>query len=513
MPPTCHMAIDTLDALDHPAGYDEFILLSADTDLTPVLLRLRAHNRNTVVVRRRVDHRPTKAIADGMIDAARFAAVLAGDAVEKAEAPAARRRSEGAEPAGAPAMAADRNDIEALARKVHAATNVPMFSPRTFADLFRVLTQEIGGMATTSRTPRTTSPTSSSRRGGTPTAGRCCSWSRVSPSRATSSRPRVPRAARRGLPRAGHLPDRQCRARARRARDGDAAQLDHWPHAHGRQAGADGAATPPAATPPTATPTRAPSVEDAAKEGGSGPPPRHPARVQGGSGGRRSRELSPSPKRPQGRSRPPRGGRRLASRARWRSPRRPPVSASRPGLARRRPQGQRRASRDHHGHASVPSREARPRRSRSQSSACGRRVAAGRGRIPAGSATSGGRSTVAAHPAGKWRTGRSRSPPQGLRRRSRPRRGRGDALESSILAAIAQAVDVLVDDNPEPPRRGTRGARSRPRRSPSRRPHRATSQPEPPPDPEPSPGGGSEDIGDEIQRIIASYSRARTQSD
>jgi hypothetical protein len=36
---------------------------------------------------------------------------------------------------------------------------------------------------------------------------------------------------------------------------------------------------------------------------------------------------------------------------------------------------------------------------------------------------------------------------------------------------------------------------------------------EPPPDPEPSPGGDSEDIGDEIQRIIASYSRARQQND
>jgi len=35
----------------------------------------------------------------------------------------------------------------------------------------------------------------------------------------------------------------------------------------------------------------------------------------------------------------------------------------------------------------------------------------------------------------------------------------------------------------------------------------------PPPEPEQSPGGDSEDIGDEIQRIIASYSRARTQND
>jgi hypothetical protein len=34
---------------------------------------------------------------------------------------------------------------------------------------------------------------------------------------------------------------------------------------------------------------------------------------------------------------------------------------------------------------------------------------------------------------------------------------------------------------------------------------------EPAPDPEQSDGGDSDDIGDEIQRIIASYSRARKQ--
>ena len=35
--------------------------------------------------------------------------------------------------------------------------------------------------------------------------------------------------------------------------------------------------------------------------------------------------------------------------------------------------------------------------------------------------------------------------------------------------------------------------------------------PEPQPEPNPSEGGESDDIGDEIQRIIASYSRARQQ--
>jgi len=45
-----HMVLDILDALDHPTGFDEFILLSADADFTPVMLRLRANDRRTVLL-------------------------------------------------------------------------------------------------------------------------------------------------------------------------------------------------------------------------------------------------------------------------------------------------------------------------------------------------------------------------------------------------------------------------------------------------------------------------------
>ena len=45
-----YMVLDILDALDHPTSFDEFILLSADADFTPVMLRLRAHDRRTVLL-------------------------------------------------------------------------------------------------------------------------------------------------------------------------------------------------------------------------------------------------------------------------------------------------------------------------------------------------------------------------------------------------------------------------------------------------------------------------------
>src|SRR5260221_9308303 len=43
------MVLDTIDALDHSTGYDELIVLSADTDLTPVLLRIRGRNRTSAI--------------------------------------------------------------------------------------------------------------------------------------------------------------------------------------------------------------------------------------------------------------------------------------------------------------------------------------------------------------------------------------------------------------------------------------------------------------------------------
>ncbi|WP_156338444.1 NYN domain-containing protein [Chondromyces crocatus] len=44
------MVMDILDALSHPTRFEEFVIMSGDADFTPVLLRLRAHDRRTVVV-------------------------------------------------------------------------------------------------------------------------------------------------------------------------------------------------------------------------------------------------------------------------------------------------------------------------------------------------------------------------------------------------------------------------------------------------------------------------------
>lgn len=45
-----HMVLDLVDALHHPTRFDEFIVFSGDADFTPLLLRLRKHDRRSVVL-------------------------------------------------------------------------------------------------------------------------------------------------------------------------------------------------------------------------------------------------------------------------------------------------------------------------------------------------------------------------------------------------------------------------------------------------------------------------------
>ena len=48
------MAMDIMDALAHPTRFEEFIILSADADFTPVLVRLREYDRRTSVYANRL---------------------------------------------------------------------------------------------------------------------------------------------------------------------------------------------------------------------------------------------------------------------------------------------------------------------------------------------------------------------------------------------------------------------------------------------------------------------------
>ncbi len=61
------MVMDVLDFLKHQTYFDEFVLLSGDADFTPVLHRLRAHARRTIIYSCDNTAVPYTAISDGEI--------------------------------------------------------------------------------------------------------------------------------------------------------------------------------------------------------------------------------------------------------------------------------------------------------------------------------------------------------------------------------------------------------------------------------------------------------------
>jgi hypothetical protein len=77
------MVMDVRDLLLHDTYFDEFIILSGDADFTPVLIRLRAHARRTVVFANDFTAAPYTAICDGEIrETALIELILAGELPE-----------------------------------------------------------------------------------------------------------------------------------------------------------------------------------------------------------------------------------------------------------------------------------------------------------------------------------------------------------------------------------------------------------------------------------------------
>lgn len=70
------MVMDVRDLLNHDTYFDEFIILSGDADFTPVLQRLRAHARRTVIFANDYTATPYTAISDGEIRESDLIALL-----------------------------------------------------------------------------------------------------------------------------------------------------------------------------------------------------------------------------------------------------------------------------------------------------------------------------------------------------------------------------------------------------------------------------------------------------
>ncbi len=411
-----------VDAMDAAADADDdlvFILLTAAPDLTPLVERLQGRGHRVAVYVSNVTAADYRDAADMTIPADELVALLA-----EGTAPA---------PAAAPMSAAERDRIEAFAREVHTATNIPMFSPKTFAELFRALAAEV------TEHGYHFNDTAKSVAEHLASAGRN-----------VTSRQVV--FVVKGLALKGHVfstddtAERLAevfREQARYLIAGAGITLDAK-----REALLNAwIAAPTAAAAAAAKPARAAEPAAERKPVHKPPPARRPDK----------------PAKPSSPPSPPR------------LPERPKSAA----LAAK---------------AAPPPEPAKPAKSNDLRATIAARIAASAKMKPA-----------------------TRPPPRTDTAEEPPRKPPAEApaepedtIESSILAAIAEAVDVLVEDGSDDAAETRPASRDREARQPAARraPSKQPPAEEPPPaDDEPEEDSG--DIGDEIQRIVATYNRNR----
>ncbi len=160
------MAVDILDAIAHPTGFEEFIILASDADFTPVLLRLREHDRRTTLINDPLMAAALRAACDVVVPQDRFMAEalgmpaevpveaaseppavgVSGAHVGAQATPAPRAR---AHPGGmrgdrlARALAGQAPELVELATRLHGAIGVPALSPEQYRAVFDAMAAAI----------------------------------------------------------------------------------------------------------------------------------------------------------------------------------------------------------------------------------------------------------------------------------------------------------------------------------------------------------------------------------
>jgi hypothetical protein len=151
------MTLDILDAIAHPTGFEEFIILASDADFTPVLLRLREHDRRTVLINDQVMAAALRAACDVVVPQDRFVTEALGLPTEKPTeartesptpapeaAPRGRFRSQSPRPDRlARALDGQPPDLVGLASRLHAAIGVPALSPDQYHAVFEAMAAAI----------------------------------------------------------------------------------------------------------------------------------------------------------------------------------------------------------------------------------------------------------------------------------------------------------------------------------------------------------------------------------
>lgn len=172
-----HLVLDALDPGD--AAIDEIVIMMAEVDLSPLVGRLKSLGRRVVIFAAEGAADSYVALADAVVSEARLVTTLARQTQADAgrngiprpprmtASPAAAPPVAATDPVAAPVVpklepaqvpptaqprraalparrsAIDRDELAALVRRIHQATNVPLFSPKAFGDLFRLLVEDV----------------------------------------------------------------------------------------------------------------------------------------------------------------------------------------------------------------------------------------------------------------------------------------------------------------------------------------------------------------------------------
>lgn len=115
------IVVDVLDALAQETRYDDFVIASADADFTPLLFRLRAHDRRTTVVTAGPASSAYRSVCDSVILPDQFADAVMGRGAAAAEAPPPSEHVDRAERDPAETRQPEGQRISAAADAVRAA--------------------------------------------------------------------------------------------------------------------------------------------------------------------------------------------------------------------------------------------------------------------------------------------------------------------------------------------------------------------------------------------------------
>jgi uncharacterized LabA/DUF88 family protein len=111
-----NLVLDAVDALAAPTRYDEFVIVSADADFTPLALRCRAADRRVTIITASPAASAYRAVADAVITADELAELVTvpPEPSDVAESAARSETAAAAQDAGAPSGSASEAVLRAL---------------------------------------------------------------------------------------------------------------------------------------------------------------------------------------------------------------------------------------------------------------------------------------------------------------------------------------------------------------------------------------------------------------